>query len=297
MGRVEQVLIMSGSPFWLFLFFVYSQAFTPLLRNALRISTGPTMMTKAETQLVWSPTVPNVVDLSKGALVTDYGVEKSAYEAFFSKIESSSYCGYKWELVDNRVFIYDMVDMPHEKAAGAFDGVMVEEALLGGWRDQLHSGGSGQLKNPDPKDSNWQPDCSYFPDQRQGPMGSNDESTPYPTMVLEVATSEDDDHVIAKAHKYLTQNTTIQIVLVLLIRPKKNGPDRLKVLQFERGRQNPCWQCSFADPLCTRAGSPSFILQLPVNLMFDNAPIPVALAGKLNLELDLFLWKKKLSWP
>ena len=222
-----------------------------------------------------------------------HGVEKSFFEDFFSKIDSSSYCGYKWELVNNNVVIFDTVNMPHEKASRAFERVIGKEPLL----DDLYFGGCGLLKNPDPRDSNWQPDRSYFPSQRQGPMGSNDETTPYPTMVLEVATTETDDHVFDKAHKYLGPNTAIQIVVVLLVRPTYNGADRLQALKFERGQQNPCWQCSFADPLCTVAGNPSFRLPLPVGLLFDNAPTPVALAGKINVDLDLFLWKQLISWP
>jgi hypothetical protein len=102
---------------------VYCEAFTLSLGKVLRISTVPTMMTKAQSQ-VWAPTVPKVVDLSKGALLTEHGVEKSAFEAFFSKIESTSYCGYKWNLVNKNVFIVDTVNMPHEKASRAFERVM-----------------------------------------------------------------------------------------------------------------------------------------------------------------------------
>ena len=283
-------LLLVGSFLWLSA--VYCEAFTLSLGKVLRISTVPTMMTKAETQ-VWAPTVPKVVDLSKGALVTEHGVEKSAFEAFFSKTESTSYCGYKWDLVNNNVLIVDTVNMQHEKASRAFERVIGKEPLL----DDLYFGGSGLLMNPASGDSNWQPDGSYFPRQRQGPMGSNDKTTPYPTMVLEIATTETDDHVFDKAHKYLGPNTAIQIVVVLLVRPTYKGADRLQALKFERGQQNPCWQCSFADPLCKLAGDSSFRLPLPVGLLFDSAPIPAALAGKVNVNLDLFLWKQWISWP
>ena len=281
--------------FRLWLFATFCEAFTPLPGSVQRIFKAPTMMRKTDSK-TWAPIVPKVVDLSNGSLVTEHGVEKSEFEDFFSKIESSSYFGYKWELVDNNVVIYDMVDMPHEKAASAFEFVITREALLGGWDDYLQFGGSGKLKNSAPNDSNWQPDNSYFPAQRRGPIGSYDETTRFPTMVLEVATSESDEHVFSKAHKYLGPSTTIQIVVVLLVRPKLSGADRLQVLKFERGQQNPCWQRSFEDPVCTRAGDPAFRLPISVHLLFDNAPIPVALAGGPTVELDLYLWKKRLSW-
>ena len=92
------------------------------------------MMRKTDSKTrahVWAPIVPRVVDLSNGSLVTEHGVEKSAFEDFFSKIESSSYRGYKWELVDNNVVIYDVVDMPHEKAAQCFRVCYHKRGLTG----------------------------------------------------------------------------------------------------------------------------------------------------------------------
>ncbi len=45
----------------------------------------------------------------------------------------------------------------------------------------------------------------------------------------------------AKATAYLanTPSTGVLIVIVLLLRPKKYGADRLKFLKYERGRQTP----------------------------------------------------------
>lgn len=255
---------------------------------------APAMMKKADSK-PWTPIVPKVVDFSYGPLVTEHGVEKSAFEEFFSKIESPSYCGYKWELVDNNVVIYDMVDVPHEEAAEAFNYMITQEAVLGGWGAYLRYLRSSRLKNPAPSGSNWEPDNAYLPTNRAGPIGSFDESARYPTMVLEVAISESDDHVVDKAQKYLDPKTTIQIVLVLLVRPKLEGADRLQVFKFERGQQNPCWRCSFADPVCTQPNDPAFRLPIPIRLLFENAPPPPALAGRTNIELDLFIWKTRMA--
>ena len=152
------------------------------------------------------------------------------------------------------------------------------------------------MVNPDPDDSDWQPDSSFFPDGRQGPKGSADQTSPYPTMVLEVATSETDDHVKAKAAKYLIPRTTIQIVIVLLIRPKEHGADCLKMLKYERGQMvNPCWECSIGSPACTVPGDPSFKLLLPVKLLFDNVPIPLTLTGKTHVEAGPISLEKEIS--
>jgi hypothetical protein len=52
---------------------------------------------------------------------------------------------------------------------------------------------------------------------------------------VEVAASETNDHVIAKANKYLGPNTAIEIDVVFLIRPKDPVPAYcLMVLKFGR---------------------------------------------------------------
>jgi hypothetical protein len=51
------------------------------------------------------------------------------------------------------------------------------------------------------------------------------------------------------------------------------------------------------DPNSTAAEDPSFQLRLHVRLLFDDAPIPLTLAGVENIVLvrllDLFLWKRR----
>ena len=253
-----------------------------------------------ETQsLLWVPKIQEVVNLSNGAFVAERGVEKSSFEAFFSKEEASSYCDYKWELVNNNVVIFNFANSPHHKAARAFDSLVFLETIRGGWEFDLMCYGSTKFVNPDPKYSNWEPASSFVPRQRQGIMGSNDQLVPYPTMVLEIASSETERHAIDKARMFLGSKTEIQIVIVLLIRPKENGADCLQALKFERGpgQNSPCWKRSFADPVCSGPGDPMFRLPLPVKLLFDRSPVPAALAGNLktNVELDLFLWKKYLQ--
>jgi hypothetical protein len=279
----------------LFLFAGCCEAFCPQLRHLMKSQVSACVSRKPITQ-AWVPFVPKVIDLSQGPLVTDSGITKQQYEAFFSQIESASYCGFKWELAENEVRIYDMADVPHESASRAFENVFLKEAMRGGWDDSIKFTGGAKLFNPDPTNSNWEPDCSYLPVGRKGPKGSFDESIPYPTMILEVAASENDYHVKRKAVQYFAPNTAIQIVLVLLIRPELQGADRLQVLMYQRGQKNnPCWECAFDDPLCTQAGDSNFRLQLPVRLLFDQANIPSALAGQNYVELDLFKWKQVYS--
>jgi Uma2 family endonuclease len=273
----------------------FCESFSPVFGHESRVLTFSVKKQRTAAQ-AWAPTVPKGINLSQGALATEYGVHKSTFESFFARLEQSSYLGYKWELINNTVFIYERVESLHELATGAFDSAFRDLASEGGWKSDIHSTRSMELINPDqPQDSNWQPDSSFLPKNRRSPVGSHDKLHPYPTLIVEIAVSETNDHVISQAHKYLGPNTAVEIVLVLLIRPKDpTAVDRLKVLKFERGRRNPCWECSFADPACMSPGDPAFRLKLPVKLLFDSAArMPPALIGRSNVELDLFRWKQE----
>jgi hypothetical protein len=57
----------------------------------------------------------------------------------------------------------------------------------------LRLAGSSKIVNPDPVGNQ-----TFVSNQRLGVMGSSDESSPYPTMVLENASSETETHVIDK---------------------------------------------------------------------------------------------------
>jgi hypothetical protein len=191
--------------FWVILCLAGCESFSATLWHKLRIPTVSAKMQRTQAQ-TWAPTVPTRVDLSQGAQLVEQGVQKCAFENFFAKLDKSSYSGYKWELINNTVFIYDMTDTPHEKAVGAFDGAFRDVAVQGGWLRDIVNIRSARLINPDnPGDSNWEPDCSFVPNTRRGRVGSNDKLLPYPMLVVEVATSETNDHVISKAQKSWTQ--------------------------------------------------------------------------------------------
>ncbi len=63
------------------------------------------MQKKSTESQIWVPKLPKKFDLSHGAILTEAGVTKDAYEAFFAKQETSSYAGYKWDIMDNKVYI------------------------------------------------------------------------------------------------------------------------------------------------------------------------------------------------
>ena len=290
---------------WLWLLAYYCEAFTPQIGSLLRksisrkfISTVFSMKQTNETHR-WYGCLKSRrwLTCQMERLWLSVASRKAHLRPFFSTEEASSYCDYKWELVNNNVVIFNFANSPHHKAARAFDSLVFLETIRGGWEFDLMCYGSTKFVNPDPKYSNWEPASSFVPRQRQGIMGSNDQLVPYPTMVLEIASSETERHAIDKARMFLGSKTEIQIVSVLLIRPKENGADCLQALKFERGpgQNSPCWKRSFADPVCSGPGDPMFRLPLPVKLLFDRAPVPTALAGKTNVELDLFLWKKYLQ--
>ena len=109
------------------------------------------------------------------------------------------------------MLIYDWAKSPHELAIGAFDSAFTDLARLGGWQSDIFSTRSMELINPDhPQDSNWQPDGSFLPKNRRSKVGSDDKLHPYSTLAVEIAASETNEHVIAKAHKYLVPSKAIE---------------------------------------------------------------------------------------
>jgi Uma2 family endonuclease len=223
--------------------------------------------------------------------LTEHGVTRDQFEDFFGKLEAHSYEGFKWEWRKGEVLIYEVVGMPHEAAAHNFNFQFCTASMAEGYGRALRMIGSTRLRNPDPNESNWEPDCSYAPVARNGPFGDLEHLTPYPTMVVEVASSETDNHVLKKGRAYLSWGTTIQIVVIILIRPDLEGADTLQVWKFQRDRTDQHFR--LGDPNCIAMGDPNFQLRLPVRLLFDDAPIPPALVGVENVLFDLFSFKRE----
>ena len=222
---------------------------------------------------------------------TEDGISKEEFEEFFSNLELHSYKGYKWEWKMGAVIIYELVGFHHERAARTLDREMGALSLDGGWDRALLEMGSTRLLNPDPHSSNWEADCSYVPNGRNGPFGDLQGLTQYPTLVVEIAVSEPKQHALDKAWALLAPDTTIQIVVVIVIRSDRPGPDSLELFKLQRDRLDQHFE--LGNPNCTVPGDPSFELRLPVRLLFDDAPIPPALAGCENIVMDLFSWKSR----
>ena len=108
-------------------------------------------------------------------------------------------------------------------------------------------------------------------------------------MVVEVASSEPTEHVLKKGRAFLCRETTIQIVIIILIRP--DLADSLQLWKIQRD----CTDLHFrlGDPNCIAMGDPNFQLRLPVRLLFDDAPIPPAIVGVENMVFDLFSFKRE----
>ena len=164
-------------------------------------------------------------------------------------------------------------------------------SLVGGWDRALRAIGSTRLRNPDPEESNWEADCAYLPRGRDGPLGDVGNSMPYPSLVVEVASSESTEHVLNKGWTLLSHGTTIQIVVIILIRPHTVGAQSLQLWKLQRDRLDVHYE--MGDPNCTVPGDPNFQLRLPVRLLFEGAPIPPALVEVENMVLDLFAWKSR----
>ena len=136
--------------------------------------------------------------------------------------------------------MHDMANTPHESGCGAFDYVLLREAIRSGWEENVKLTQSVELFISDLNGSNLQPGFSFLSIGRRSAKGRVDKMIPYPMMVIEVASSETDNHVKRKAVKYLWPDTSIQVVLVLLIHPEQVGADRREMLMYQRGQPSPC---------------------------------------------------------
>ena len=90
---------------------------------------------------------------------------------------------------------------------------------------------------------------------------------------------------------FLSHGTSIQIVIIILIRPEIEGAGSLQIWKLQRDGLD--MHLELGNPNCTVADDPGFQLRLPVRLLFDDAPIPPALVGVENVLLDLFAWKRR----
>jgi hypothetical protein len=237
----------------------------------------------------WCPLVPKVkVELPYS---TESGISKEQFEDFFGKLERQRYEGFYWEWSNGTVTMYEYASTKHGFAARSFDIELGFSAFTGGWERSLTFLGTGRLKNPNQYESNWEPDGAYKVKGRNGPVGHVDYPTPYPTVVLEVACLEPTIHVMNKGRALLSPDTTIQIVIIILIRPEIQGKGSLQLWKLQRDGLDVHFE--LGNPNCTVEGDPDFQLRLPVRLLFDDAPIPPALVGVENVLLDLFAWKRR----
>jgi len=213
--------------------------------------------------------------------------------------------------IDETVEIYELPSDPHECAIAKFLSLLDQTAAgLNGF-----TRGSPRLGTAAIGDK--EPDVAFTPDGRP-PAGVTSEGGAWPTLIVEVGWSETHDQLIADKNFWLSAATGVQIVIIIRIfaRVGRANPPSVPMLmiQFVRGNAVPTAVVSFGTrplhyqtiPVTNALGGPAitgvlvgggacnapglvpYQVQLPTALLFTGAPIPVVLAGVVNVGVDLF---------
>jgi hypothetical protein len=136
-------------------------------------------------------------------------------------------------------------------------------------------------------------------DFRPGP--NNDDAADgsgnrWPNIIVEVAFSETEEHVLAKAEEWLNtaQNPDHGVQQVIVIKLEypglTDGHRRMKAWRYERGADdNPVQEIEFGnhgpDNGATQPGIPGMQLHIPISSLYLPLPVPDGVGEALALDL------------
>jgi hypothetical protein len=231
-----------------------------------------------------------------------HNVTLEQFHAECDQNEHESRGGSRWEFKRGEVWIYELPHLAHDSAAGQVIKKLTME--MGQHADDIFSAASPRCDNNNIA-NNW----SYEPDGsmrvrgvRPGP-GHADAAdlagNRWPNIIVEVAYTESEPHVRAKAIDWLgtaitDPNNGVQQVIVIKIgkNVRVDGHRPMKVWRYARGAaENPVQTINFGndepDNGATEAGLAEMKLLIPVaSLYLPNDP-PANLPAPL--VLDFFL--------
>ncbi|CAG8619134.1 8176_t:CDS:2, partial [Diversispora eburnea] len=129
-----------------------------------------------------------------------------------------------WEWVDYKVIIYEIPTKHHETFITSISTeIMMQCALVRGTDARTRADNSGK-----------EADACFRPSKPlvQSPNGSDGEKEPWPNIVVEVAYSESEQHVLEKVHNYWLRNhSRVHDAIVIKIDPvseKYEPPTRMQ---------------------------------------------------------------------
>ncbi|CAG8664069.1 2176_t:CDS:2, partial [Ambispora gerdemannii] len=159
------------------------------------------------------------------------GVTLDEYEQRSDKFNVRGY----WEWVDYKVIIYELPSKPHETLIGAITSEIVEKCLPVK-RTDASIGNLGAIRTR-ADDSGKEADACFRPSKPrvQPPNGSDGQDEPWPNLVVEVAYSESEEHVLEKVKYYwLGSFSRVHDAIVVKIDEVPLGQLPLR-MQFEFG--------------------------------------------------------------
>jgi hypothetical protein len=229
--------------------------------------------------------------------------ESVTLKQFHAKVDRNDSSGcYWWEFKDGEVWIYELPNTAHARAAGR---VMTELVMqMGQHMNDIISAASPRCDN---NASNWsyEPDGSLTVDDFELAPGHADAADQFgnrwPNIIVELAFRESETHVRARAIDWLETatdpNNGVQQVIVIKIGTTvpSGGHRTMKAWRFARGAAvNPVQAIAFGNHGpgngATQVGLAGMQLRIPVtSLYLPNAP-PADLVGDLVLDLFYIRW-------
>jgi hypothetical protein len=165
------------------------------------------------------------------AVLVAKGVDYDAY--LRNSLTDDFACSGRLEYKNGEVWIYEFTNHPaHEAAAGEIVGQCIEVLSLNHVRPLFSTGASPSFDN-NVAQLVFEPDGFVKPRGRVTGLVRD----PNPNVVVEVAFSETEPHVLAKAAAWIGPGFTVQQVIVIKIgaRPRVGGGRTMRALSYVRG--------------------------------------------------------------
>ncbi|CAG8846253.1 13739_t:CDS:1, partial [Racocetra persica] len=173
-----------------------------------------------------------IEEIKRKGIIIDKEVSLKTYLEFCKGEPSISV---KHHLIDGKIEAYEMPLDHHASVQGMLTGIMFN------WNNQLRV--IGEIDIIVGANSVYRPDICVRPLNRRRPQlaqAINSTGNPYPTLVVEIGSTESLNHLHDKVANYFSQRTTIQIYIAIKLFPsRRDGTFALLALLYLRNNPNP----------------------------------------------------------
>ncbi|CAG8666101.1 16739_t:CDS:1 [Racocetra fulgida] len=173
-----------------------------------------------------------IEEIKRKGIIIDKEVSLKAYLKF---CKGEPPISVKHHLIDGKIEAYEMPLDHHALVQGKLTGRM------GNWNYRLQV--MGEIDTIVGTNSVCHPDICVRPINRRRPQlaqAINSTGNPYPTLVVEIGSTESLNHLHDKVANYFSQRTTIQIYIAIKLFPfRQDGTFALLVLLYLRNNPNP----------------------------------------------------------